>query len=373
MPSTSTEARSGSGANRHVVIVAGGSGTRLWPLSRKGMPKQLLHLVGDKSLLRLAYERVEAVVGADHVWVCTGASYRDVVEAELPEIDPEHILGEPIGRDSLNAVAWPSAVLAARDPEASVAVVTADQIMRPVETFRERLALAYDVVEARPDALVTFGVVPTTAHTGYGYLHRGAEIEGFDDVTEVVEFREKPDRATAEQYLTSGEYWWNSGMFVWRARTFLDQLRQLAPQSYDIVTAIAADPSRVGELFPQAPKISVDYAIMEPVSRGEGSAQVLAVALPIQWYDIGGFPALAEQLPHDADGNAGEGAVVHLDTHDTLVINRTDDGHLVATVGLADIVVVRTSDVTLVCPKGDTERIKQLVATVRDQAGEAFV
>lgn len=358
---------------RHVVIVAGGSGTRLWPLSRKGMPKQLLHLVGDKSLLRIAYERVAPMVGADHVWVCTGRAYRDVVESELPEIDPAHILGEPVGRDSLNAMAWPTAVLERLDPGASVAVVTADQIMRPDETFRERLGVAFDVVEAEPDTLVTFGVVPTSPHTGYGYLQRGEPVAGFSDVTAVREFREKPDRRTAEQYVASGDYWWNSGMFVWRAATFLGQLQRLAPESYDIVTAIAEDPSRVEELFGKAPKISVDYAIMEPVSRGGGPSRVVAVSLPIQWYDIGGFPSLAEQLSQDADGNATAGPVVHLDTRDTLVINRTEDGHLVATVGLADMVVVRTPDVTLVCPKGDTERIKQLVAAVREQAGESFV
>lgn len=358
---------------RHVVIVAGGSGTRLWPLSRQGMPKQLLHLVGEKSLLRIAYERIAPVVGPEHVWVCTGQAYRDVVEAELPEIDPSHVLGEPVGRDSLNAMAWPTAVLARQDPEASVAVVTADQIMRPDATFRDRLGLAFDVVESEPQALVTFGVVPSTPHTGYGYLHRGDPVPGFPEVTTVQEFREKPDRATAVQYLASGEYWWNSGMFVWRAGTFMERLRELAPESHAVVTAIAEDPSRVAELFGTAPKISVDYAIMEPVSRAQGPSRVLAVALPIQWYDIGGFPSLADQLPHDEAGNAGEGPVVHLDSRDTLVINRTGDGHLVATVGLADMVVVRTPDVTLVCPKADTERIKALVAAVRDQAGESFV
>lgn len=364
---------------RHVVIVAGGSGTRLWPLSRQGMPKQLLHLVGDTSLLRMAYDRVEPVVGADHVWVCTGEAYRDVVEAELPDMDPSHILGEPTGRDSLNAVAWPTAVLDRMDPQASVAVVTADQIMRPERTFRECLVRGFDVVERHPESLVTFGVVPTSPHTGYGYLHRGEPVEGFHDVTVVEDFREKPDRATAEQYLASGDYWWNSGMFVWRTATFLRQLEALVPESYAVVTAIAEDPTRVGELFPTAPRISVDYAIMEPVSQGGGvagpegaSPEVLAVALPIQWYDIGGFPSLGEQLPTDPTGNTSEGAVVHLDSRNTLVINKGSDDHLVATVGLSDHVVVHTDDVTLVCPSGDTERIKELVAAVRDQAGETY-
>lgn len=364
---------------RHVVIVAGGAGTRLWPLSRQGMPKQLLHLVGDSSLLRMAFERVEPVVGADHVWVCTGDAYRGTVMEELPEINPDHVLGEPVGRDSLNAMAWSTAVLQQADPEAVVAVVTADQIMRPEETFRACLERSFEVVDAHPQSLVTFGVVPTSPHTGYGYLQRGAAVEGFSDVTVVQEFREKPDRATAEKYVSSGQYWWNSGMFVWRADTFLTQLQHLVPESYEVVTAITQDPSRVEELFPTAPKISVDYAVMEPASRGEGVAvhgaqpRVLAVALPIQWYDIGGFPSLGEQLSADRSGNTSEGDVIHLDSRNTLVINKGNDGHLVATVGLTDTVVVRTDDVTLVCPKGDTERIKELVDEVRNRAGEKYV
>jgi mannose-1-phosphate guanylyltransferase len=357
---------------RYVLIVAGGSGKRLWPLSRQDMPKQLLKVVGGKSLLRLAYERVQGLVPDANVLVCTGRDYADVVAADLPELPTENILGEPLGRDSLNAVAWPAALLARRDPEAVVAVVTADQIMSPVEAFQDALQEAYAVAEELPDTLVTFGVVPTTPHTGYGYLHRGGPLDGHPDACTVQSFREKPDRATAEHYLGSGEYWWNSGMFVWRAATLLRQLEVLQPDTHASVLQLAEEPGRLGEIYPQLLKISVDYAVMEPVSQGKGSAQVVAVRLPITWHDVGGFAALAEHLPRDERGNATQGVSVLVDAHDNLVINQSEDGRLVAVVGLTETVIVQTPQITLVCPSSEAERIKELVATVTDQLGTHY-
>jgi len=357
---------------RYVLIVAGGSGKRLWPLSRQDMPKQLLKVVGGKSLLRLAYERVEGLVPDANILVCTGADYASTVAADLPELPVANILGEPEGRDSLNAVAWPAALLAARDPDAVIAVVTADQIMNPVEAFQAALAEGFTVAEESPDALVTFGVVPTSPHTGYGYLQRGEAMPGHPDVCTVRAFKEKPDRATAEHYLASGEYWWNSGMFVWRAATLLGQLEVLQPETYAAVTALAAAPERVAEIYPRLLKISVDYAVMEPVSQGEGTARVVAVRLPISWYDVGGFAALGEHLPRDDRGNATQGVSVLVDAHDNLVINQSEDGRLVAVVGLSGMVIVQTPQITLVCPASEAERIKELVATVTAQLGTSY-
>jgi mannose-1-phosphate guanylyltransferase len=357
---------------RYVLIMAGGSGKRLWPLSRQGMPKQLLKVVGGKSLLRIAYERLDGVVPAEQVLICTGADYADLVARELPEVDPANILGEPEGRDSLNAVAWPVAVVATRDADAVIAVVTADQIMHPVDSFRSALVEGFEVAEAHEDVLVTFGVVPTSAHTGYGYLRRGQSIAGHPDVCAVVEFKEKPDRATAEAYLASGDYWWNSGMFVWRAQTLLAQLEQLQPHTYAAVTKLAAAPDQLAEIYPRLAKISVDYAVMEPVSQGKASARVVAVRLPITWHDVGGFAALGEHLPRDEHGNAISGASVLVDARDNLVINQGEDGRLVAVVGLSDTVIVQTSQITLVCPTSEAERIKDLVAEVTAQLGATY-
>jgi mannose-1-phosphate guanylyltransferase len=357
---------------RYVLIMAGGSGKRLWPLSRQDMPKQLLRVLGGKSLLRIAYERLDGIVPSDQVLVCTGADYADIVAAELPELKPANILGEPEGRDSLNAVAWPAAVLAARDPDAVIAVVTADHLMHPISAFQSALLEAFEVAESAEDFLVTFGVVPTAPHTGYGYLRRGETIPDHPDVFAVIEFKEKPDRTTAEEYLASGEYWWNSGMFVWRARVFLDQLKLLQPKTYDAVAELAAAPYRLSEIYPELLKISVDYALMEPVSRGEGSARVAAVRLPITWHDVGGFAALGEQLPRDENGNATQGVSVLVDARDNLVINNAEDGRVVAVVGLSDTVIVQTPQITLVCPISEAERIKELVAEVTTQLGRGY-
>ena len=357
---------------RYVLIMAGGSGKRLWPLSRQDMPKQLLRVVGGKSLLRIAYERLDGIVSADHVLVCTGADYADIVATELPELTPANILGEPEGRDSLNAVAWPAAVVAARDSDAVIAVVTSDHLMHPVSAFQSALLEAFEVAESGEDFLVTFGVVPTAPHTGYGYLRRGEILPHHPDVFSVIEFKEKPDRATAEEYLASGEYWWNSGMFVWRARTFLDQLEALQPKTHAAVLELAAAPYRLAEIYPELLKISVDYAVMEPVSRGEGSAQVVAVRLPITWHDVGGFAALGEQLPRDERGNAIHGVSVLVDARDNLVINNAEDGRVVAVVGLTDTVIVQTPQITLVCPITEAERIKELVAEVTAKLGGGY-
>jgi len=357
---------------RYVLIMAGGSGKRLWPLSRQDMPKQLLRVVGGKSLLRIAYERLDGIVPADQVLVCTGADYADIVATELPELKPANILGEPEGRDSLNAVAWPAAVVAARDPDAVIAVVTSDHLMHPVSAFQSALLEAFEVAESGEDFLVTFGVVPTAPHTGYGYLRRGEILPHHPDVFSVIEFKEKPDRATAEEYLASGEYWWNSGMFVWRARTFLDQLEALQPKTHAAVLELAAAPYRLAEIYPELLKISVDYAVMEPVSRGEGSAQVVAVRLPITWHDVGGFAALGEQLPRDERGNAIHGVSVLVDARDNLVINNAEDGRVVAVVGLTDTVIVQTPQITLVCPITEAERIKELVAEVTAKLGGGY-
>jgi mannose-1-phosphate guanylyltransferase len=352
--------------------MAGGSGKRLWPLSRQGTPKQLLKLVEGKSLLRIAFERALTVVPAERVVVCTGAAYADAVAADLPELPEQNLLGEPVGRDSLNAVAWPAAVLALRDPDAVIAQVTADHIMHPVSAFTEALNEAFAIAEADSGALVTLGVVPTSPHTGYGYLQRGDSIEGFASANQVLEFKEKPDRITATRYLESGNYWWNSGMFVWRADTLLDQVRILLPDTHTKVLQIAESPALVDELYPTLLKTSVDFGIMEPVSRGEATAHVVSVALPISWHDVGGFASLAEQLSTDSDQNAVDGLAVTLDSRANLIINRGAPGTLVAVVGLSETVVVATGQITMVCPMSETERIRELVDRVAEVVGPEF-
>jgi mannose-1-phosphate guanylyltransferase len=363
---------------RHAVIMAGGSGTRLWPVSRGGRPKQLLDVVGNgsgapHSLLAEAWDRLAAVLPADCVWVCTAARYAEQVRAALPGLRADRLVLEPVARDTANAVGLAAALVAAVDPDAELAVVSADHVIRPVDRFAAVLRTAYDVLAARPRALVTLGIRPTAPATGFGYVRRGGPTE-VPGVAEAAAFREKPDLATAERYLASGEYLWNSGMFVWRAATVLEALAQHLPETARglqriVAAAPGADRDAVlAEVFPTLPRISVDYAVLEPAATEPG--RVLVADLDVEWLDVGSWPALAHTLPGD-EGNAVHGSVVALDSAGNIVFS-DDPEHLVALVGLRDSVVVHTADVTMVCPVSDAERVKQLLAAVEERYGPRY-
>jgi mannose-1-phosphate guanylyltransferase len=361
---------------QHAVIMAGGSGTRLWPLSRADRPKQLLDVVADPdggahSLLAEAFARLEQVLPAEQIWVCTAVRYADAVRAALPRLGADRLVLEPVARDTANAVGLSAALVADVDPEAELAVVSADHVIRPAERFAESLRTAYAALSARPSSLVTLGITPTSPATGFGYVQRGARTE-VDGVAEAASFREKPDRATAEEYLASGQYLWNSGMFVWRARTVLDALAEHLPETADGLRRIVAaepGPARdavLAEVFPSLPKISVDYAVLEPAAAEPG--RVLVVDLDVDWLDVGSWPALARTLDSDGAGNAVRGLTACLDSSGNVVLS-DDPEHLVALVGVRDSVVVHTADVTMVCPVADAERVKSLLAEVEQRYG----
>ncbi|HZZ45009.1 MAG TPA: mannose-1-phosphate guanylyltransferase [Tepidisphaeraceae bacterium] len=366
------------------VIMAGGAGTRLWPLSRGGTPKQLLSLIDGKSLLQLAYDRLRGLLPADRIYVCTGAAHADAVLANLPELPKQNLLGEPTGRDTANAVGFTAAILQKRDPDAVMAVVTADHVIEPVDTFQASLTAAFDLVAQDPLALVTFGIIPTHGHTGLGYIHRGEPFPLKSSnksaaAFRVQAFKEKPDKATADRYVESGRYYWNSGMFVWRCDTVLADLAQFLPAARAGWAKIAGDWSTPAEqqtldaVYPALQKISIDYALMEPASQNKGKSKVYTVEMPIEWLDIGSWPALAEILPNDDHDNATDcSTCVFLDSDNNIVISRGDPGHLLATIGLSDMIIVHTPDITLFCPKSEAQRVKELVAKVKAKFNDQY-
>ena len=347
---------------RHALILAGGSGTRLWPFSTAGLPKQLVPLLQGRSLLDVAVERATSVVPADRVWLGAGEQLREAVSS-VEGLQADRLVVEPSGRDTLAAVALGCAVIAAADPDAVVAVLTADHLIEPLEVFAATLDAAFALAEARADALVTFGVVPDHAATGFGYLELGEPLDlGASTVTS---FREKPSRSVAEDFLAAGpaRYLWNSGMFVWRAATLLRAVEAYAPGTVDLVQRVAAGDLAAWE---QVGRRSVDHGVMEPAST---SAAFTVAALPLaaRWLDVGSWPAYGDAVGRDDDGNAvAAHAVVH-GSRDCVVAS-SDPGHLVALVGCEGLVVVHTPEATLVVPADQAQRVKDLHARVLTEA-----
>jgi mannose-1-phosphate guanylyltransferase len=363
---------------RHAVILAGGSGTRLWPMSRAATPKQLIPFIGGRSLLSLAFERLDGLVGEGERWVCAGEAHRQPICAALPALAVDRYLGEPTGRDTLNALAYAAAVIAKVDPEATIGVFTADHLITPVGDFRRIVTLGYEAAESADRALITFGITPSEPSTAYGYLRLGPPFHGTARI--VAEFREKPDRATAEEWVAQGpeKFLWNSGMFVWKAAAFLDCVRRYAPAAAQGASLIAAAwgtprfPGVLQEVYPTLPKISVDFAIMEKASR-DPAVTVAAVPMALAWKDVGSWPSFADTCPHDESGNtiAAEKCLL-VDTKGTLVAG-SDPAHLVAVLGCEDLIVVHTPTATLVCRRDRAEDVKKLQALAAERFGAGYV
>jgi len=356
---------------RYAVIMAGGAGKRLWPVSRVNRPKQLLPLLEGKCLLELAVERLEGVFDPQNIYIITNDQYAEQVAQTLPQLPRENIVGEPQGRDTANAIALGAQILAGRDPDATMAVFTADHVIRPPEVLAQAVRTACDAVERRHEALVTFGLQPTWPHTGLGYIEAGRSVG--EGLFEVRAFQEKPDHQTARRYVESGQYYWNSGMFVWRVQTILEELGEHLPGSIQKLQAVR-DAVQAGqdytavlaEVYPKLEKISIDYAVMEKARK------VLMVELKCEWLDVGSWPALEDVCAADDFGNVIVAKnVMVVDSGRNILVS--PDNHLLAVLGLEDCVVVHSPDATLICRKGDAQRLKELVNYLEKVYGDKYL
>ncbi len=349
----------------HAVIMAGGSGTRLWPLSRQDRPKQLLRLFDGQSLLQIARRRLTGLFEPRNIWVITSARYIDLVASELPDIPRENLIGEPVGRDTANAIGLAAALLARRDPDATMAVFTADHIITPQQRFAASISAGLAAADDNTDSLVTFGIKPMSPHTGYGYVRRGETLG--DGVFRVREFKEKPDQKLAEQYLASGEYYWNSGMFVWRVSAIQAELERNLPDNAAALARIAADwgTDNAGAAFAELHKTSIDFGVMEH------ARSVLIVEMPCDWLDLGSWSAIANTRTPDKAGNtcvAANAAVVN-GRNNILV---TEGDHLIVALGVEDLVVVHCDDATLVCHRDHEQAIRDLATQRQERFGRRY-
>lgn len=346
----------------HAIIMAGGGGLRFWPRSRQRRPKQFLDLAGPRTLLQQAHDRLEALVDPGNLWVITGRSYLDETAQQLPGLPVERIVGEPVGRDTAPCIGLAAALVAARDPEGVMVVTPADHVIEPVQEFRRAVQGAVRLAEEHRDALVTFGITPTFPATGYGYIARGEPLDGRLGlaVFEVRNFREKPDQPTAEGYLATGGYLWNSGIFVWRAATLLEQLHRNRPALAEAVTRLAATygtpewSASLARDYPTLDKVSIDYAVMEHARR------VLVVQAPYVWDDVGSWLALERMHPQDAAGNTVLARHVGVETKHCIIVG--GQNNLIATVNVDDLIIIQDGDVTLVAHRDAEGELKQLVS-----------
>ena len=349
----------------YAVIMAGGSGTRFWPTSRGSKPKQLVRIVGDSTMIQATVARLQPAIPAERTFIITTAGLAEETRKQLPMLKPEHVIAEPVGRDTAACVCLAAMVIKRIDPDAVMVLLPADATISPANVFQQCLLAGAAVAEQ--GSLVTYGIKPRFAATGYGYVHVGEETAQVDGVSihQVQQFKEKPAQDVAESYVASGDYLWNSGIFTWRCDVVLEQLRKhtawlvegLQPvedawdsDAFDRVLAEAYEPLK---------KISIDFALMEHAT------DIKVVRALFDWDDVGSWDALYDHLPANEAGVIERGACIQVDCEDSLLIN--DGSQMLAAIGLKDVSVVLTDDAVLVCAKGSSQSVKVVYEQLKAQ------
>lgn len=360
---------------RIAVIMAGGAGERFWPVSRQNRPKQLLRLDAYATMLEASVRRIQPLIGLEHIYIVTNAKLKKTILQEVPDLLPDNILCEPMGRSTAPCLAFAAAVASKRYGNPTMAVLTADHVIRDSQTFQRNVEAALRFAEEQ-DALVTFGIPPRTPATGFGYIEVDKEIQSTPDGTiyQVKRFREKPDLETAKKFLESGSFLWNSGMFFWKTAVFRQAVDTFLPAMSAGIQAIADawDTSTahtvLGGVFEKFPTISVDYGIMEKASC------VFVVRAEFDWNDIGAWDALGKIHAADAMGNIVVGQCISVDTHGSILYSPPDaDAPLIVSLGANNLVIVATKDAVLVCPKEQAQHVKDIVGLLRTKGLDKYL
>lgn len=361
--------------NLYGVILAGGSGTRFWPLSREMTPKQLLKVFGTESLIWQTIKRLLPLIPEEQAYIVTNKRLADEIRTSLmtekePFKDVQYLI-EPMAKNTAPAIGLAAAYLAKRDPEAVMAVLPSDHLLGNPDEFLS--VISHAATLAQDGFLVTLGLKPTRAETGFGYIKQGKQLDGQGGAYSsfmVERFVEKPDRETAEEYVNSGQYYWNSGMFVFKAATILEEIRRLTPELYDVLLKFqefapaewATETAK--EVFCRAEALSIDYGIMEK------SDKVAVVPVELDWVDVGSLVAIGDFLKKDEHGNAILGNVVDIESKNSIIYG---EKRLVATIGLEDMIVVDTHDATLICPKERAQDVRKVVDVLKERNAEEYL
>ncbi|MBD3674926.1 MAG: mannose-1-phosphate guanylyltransferase [Planctomycetaceae bacterium] len=350
----------------HAVVMSGGSGTRFWPRSRKSRPKQLLALAGKKSMIRETVDRVRPWIAEEQTWVVTNKRQSSATAEELPEIPKTQILVEPQGRNTAPCIGLAAVALLEKDPEAMMLVMPADHVIGPKEKFEAAVLMAVETIEQDPEKFVLFGVPPNYPSTGFGYIERGEPIDGAPEgVYEVASFREKPVQKVAEEYLAKGSFYWNCGIFVWRADKILAALKRFEPEMHERLQKIKPSfetPQWHNQLqieFPLMRSVSIDVGVLEKAATDEAGRNVAVIEAPFEWDDLGSWQSLPRRFEQDEEGNTVQGHYCGLETKNCIISSQDD--HLIATIGVEDLIIVHTPDATLVARKDDENAIRQLI------------
>lgn len=357
---------------RYALILAGGAGTRFWPLSTQAKPKQFIDFLGQgRTLLQQTYDRMVALCPASHIYVATNEIYRNLVSEQLPEIPWDHILIEPVRKNTAPAVAYASYRIAAHDPEAVLAVVPADHLIFQTELFVKDLNLALDVA-LESKKLYTFGIKPTSPHTGYGYLEVDAENSADGKIFPIKKFKEKPELELAREFFNAGNFYWNAGIFVWSVGSFIQACEKYLPVTADIFSAgqefyfTPKEKDFIIQNFPLTDEISLDFGILEKADN------VFAVKAAFDWSDLGSWRSFYEASAKDELGNVCLGGkIITSETNNCLFHGSTEKVAVIC--GLEDYIVVSTEKALLICPKNQEQRVKEFVNQIKEQRATEFI